>query len=313
MTPFFLTFIQVAVVLVFAPLGFGLIRYEKARLVGRKGIAPYQPYLSLAKYLRKENLIPPTSSWVFRAAPYLFLALNIMLAALLPLITTEGILGSMSHFLVILGILGMSAAVLAFGAIDAGGVTGGMGAARQMLVTALSEPTFILTFAAFGVATGQSTLGGMVGAGLTILDEPALVLVILAFMLVALAENDRYPVDNPETSLELTMIREAMGLNYSGPYLAMIDYAAMVKFVVFALLSANFLLPFPLLSVHTSILGTCIVFLATALKLMVICGAIALLETTIAKMRFYRIQEYLSGAFFLSLAGFVLTLIAERL
>lgn len=190
---------------------------------------------------------------------------------------------------------------------------GGMGGSRHLLITALSEPTLVFVFAAYALTTGESTIDGIVAEAPDLLRAPFLGLSVLAFILVALAENDRYPTDNPETSLELTMVREAMLSHYSGAYLSMLEYAAMVKYAVFVLLIGNLVLPGYLLGQGSGPAFVCFVGVAMLFKVTIASLAIALLEMTIAKMRLSRMQEYFLGAFFLSLAGFVLVLVSARL
>ena len=158
------------------------------------------------------------------------------------------------------------------------------------------------------LATGTLSLDGMVSAGVTLLQVPSLALTFAALALVALAENARYPVDNPATHLELTMVHEAMILEYSGPYLAMLEYASSIKLTIFALLLTNFLVPIGL-AISLAPSGLLLAGVLMIVKLIVVMGVLALLESLIAKMRFYRMQEYMTGAFFLALAGMIVALL----
>jgi formate hydrogenlyase subunit 4 len=313
MTPFTLTVIQLAVILALSPLSLGLVRLFKAWIAGRRGMNPFLPYIQLAIGLRKENLIPPASSWAFASAPYIVLSASIFLAFALPLVTVGGEGAPYSHFILILGVLGIAGVFHAFGAIDAGGAIGGMGASRQTLITALSAPTLLLLFAAFAIKIQASGIDAMIASGLSFLNEPFLILSLISLVLIALAENDRYPVDNPETSLELTMIREAMDFHYSGPYLVMMEYAAMIKLVTFMLLIMNIVFPFTLLSTTKSTLMILPVVAVSVLKVAFMCFLIGCFEHSIAKMRFYRLQEYLASAFFIALAGFALVIVTSKL
>jgi formate hydrogenlyase subunit 4 len=203
------------------------------------------------------------------------------------------------------------------GGLDVGSAFGGMGSSREMTIVALLEPTIILTFTTFALATGTSAVDGMmqtaVEAGNLLLAAPYLLMSLLALMLMALAENARYPVDNPATHLELTMVHEAMILDYSGPYLAMLEYAASLKLTLFALLVANFILPWQLVVSSSSVTDVLLAIVMTVVKLTVIMFLVALLESTIAKMRFYRVQEFLTGAFFMALSGLALALLSQLL
>jgi formate hydrogenlyase subunit 4 len=313
MTSLLLTLFQTVVILLLAPFAFGLIRYLKAYLVGRRGMNPFMPYMNMLTLLKKENLISTSSSWVFRLAPYMTLAASIALAVTLPLLVVQGAFASFSHFLLFIGILSFATVFMMFGAIDAGSVFSSIGGSRQMLITAFTIPTFVLIFVSFAISSSSTTLDGMMSSGISVVSHPFLAISILSLVLISLAENDRYPVDNPETSLELTMIREAIAFNYSGPYLAMVEYASMIKLVVFELLIVNFLFPLPFLSLGEGIGDLILVLIATVAKVFFAGFMIALLETVVAKMKFYRLQEYLSTAFFLSLAGAVLVVMKSHL
>jgi formate hydrogenlyase subunit 4 len=236
------------------------------------------------------------------------LSSSIFLALSLPLVVLGGAGANYSHFLLFVGVLAFSGAFHAFGAIDAGGVMCGMGASRHMLIMCLSQPTLILVFLALAIRADTSLIDGMImGAG--VFGGPSFVLAALALMLIGLAENDRYPADNPETSLELTMIREAMVFHYSGPYLVMMDYAAMLKLVTFFLLVTNILSPFGLMTAESGVLGILLAALLAVVKVLLASLAVAIFESVVAKMRFYRLQEFLSGAFFIAFAAFALALV----
>ena len=317
MNPIVLSLLQVVVVLLLAPLALGLTRFFKARLQGRQGAWPWLPYLTLATLLKKENIISATGSWMLRVTPYVVLASSLVLVISLPLLSVGGVFAGLSNFIVVAGILALGSAFLVMGGLDVGSAFGGMGSSREMTIVALLEPTIILTFTTFALATGTSAVDGMmqtaVEAGNLLLAAPYLLMSLLALMLMALAENARYPVDNPATHLELTMVHEAMILDYSGPYLAMLEYAASLKLTLFALLVANFILPWQLVISSSSVTDVLLAIVMTVVKLTVIMFLVALLESTIAKMRFYRVQEFLTGAFFMALSGLALALLSQLL
>ncbi|MDQ5952693.1 MAG: hypothetical protein QG626_822 [Patescibacteria group bacterium] len=317
MNPILLTTIQTVVILSLAPLSVGLTRFFKARLQGRHGAAPWLPYITYATMLKKETIVSASSSWMFRVAPYIVLSSSVFMALVLPLVTSGGVLASFSNFLLVAAVLALGSAFLVMAGLDVGSAFGGMGASREMTIASLLEATIILTFAAFALATGTSTIDGMLASAsnvsIMIASAPYLCLSLVALILISLAENARYPVDNPATHLELTMVHEAMILDYSGPYLAMMEYASTLKLTVFALLVANFVMPWPLMT--TTSTGGSILFalLMTLVKLVIVLFAVALLESTIAKMRFYRVQEFLTGAFFMALTGLALALLSQLL
>lgn len=297
------TLLQAIFIILVAPFAMGLVKFCKARLQGRRGASPLLPYYTFATLFKKEMVISDATSWIFRAVPFVVFASSMALAFILPLLFVGGKFASLSDFLVVAGILMIGSIFLVLGGLDPGSAFGGMGSSREMTIAALVEPSVIMVFAAFGFASGTFAIDGMVSQQL-IFNHPYLLLSIFAFLLVALAENARYPVDNPATHLELTMVHEAMILEYSGPYLAMLEYASAIKLTVFAVLISNLIFPSSVLSAAglgvVSMLGA---FLLGIVKVVITMGLLALLETTVVKMRFYRMQEYMSIAFFTALVG----------
>ncbi len=309
MTPILLSCIQFIVIATLAPLATGIVRWCKARLQGRNGASPLQPYYAYATMLKKEMVISQTTSWVFRLAPYAVLSSAATIAILLPLVATDSAFAQQGNFIVVTGVLALGSVCLVLGGLDPGSAFGGMGASREMTLAALIEPSIITMFATFAIASGDSTISGMLTiAGKGLLAHPGLLLSMVAFGFVLLAENARYPVDNPATHLELTMVHEAMTLEYSGPYLAMLEYASSLKLTVFAVLFANFIVPVMLASTGSGFTEVMYAIVMTVIKLIVMMGLLALLETSIPKMRFYRMQEYMTIAFLFAFGGLVLVL-----
>ncbi|KKR32737.1 MAG: Hydrogenase subunit [Candidatus Falkowbacteria bacterium GW2011_GWF2_39_8] len=306
------TLLQGLFVLLIAPFLTGLVRFCKARFQGRNGASPFLPYFTIATLFRKEMVISNATSWIFRAVPFVVLSSSVILALLLPLVFKGASLASMSDFLVISGTLIVGSIFLVLGGIDPGSAFGGMGSSREMTVASLIEPIIIMVFATLAVVTGSFTVDGMLGQNL-ILAHPYLIFSIIALCMIALAENARYPVDNPATHLELTMVHEAMILEYSGPYLAMLEYASSIKLTAFALLVANVIFPSSLIAVGGGMTFLAIIFavLFGMIKVVIFGIVLALIESTIVKMRFYRMQEFFSLAFLSALSGMVLTLFAR--
>lgn len=307
----FATLLQTIFILAIAPLAMGLVRFCKARLQGRRGASPLLPYYTFATLFKKQMVISTATSWIFKAVPFVVLSTSVMLAIVLPLLFVGGKLASLSDFLLVAGILMLGSIFLVLGGLDTGSAFGGMGSSREMTIASLIEPTIIMVFVAMSFVSGTFAIDGMVGQSL-IFAHPYLFLSIFAFLLVTLAENARYPVDNPATHLELTMVHEAMILEYCGPYLAMLEYASAIKLTVFAILLSNFIFPASVFAVGG--LGFFSILLAVALgilKVVVAMALLALLESTIVKMRFYRMQEYMSIAFFTALAGMLIALFSS--
>ncbi|EKE18909.1 MAG: NADH dehydrogenase [uncultured bacterium] len=305
------TLLQVVLVLLIAPFVSGLVRFTKARLQGRRGASPFLPYVTFATLLRKEMVMPSAASWIFRAVPFVVLATSIALAFMLPLMFKGGSFAYLSDFLIIAGVLVTGSIFLVLGGLEPGSAFGGMGSSREMTIAALLEPTIIMIFAGMSFATGSSTIDGMLAAPI-VFSQPHLLLLVIALILVALGENARYPLDNPATHLELTMVHEAMILEYSGPYLAMLEYASAIKLTVFALLISSFLFPNTLVMAAGFGIGALALGIVFAvIKVVVVALLLALIESTIVKMRFYRLSEYFSIAFFVALFGMAIALISS--
>lgn len=311
MNPILATLLQAVFILSIAPFAMGLVKFFKARLQGRKGASPFLPYYTLATLFRKELVISNVTSWIFRAVPFVVLSTSVILAFVLPLLFMGGKLASLSDFLFVAGILMIGSIFLVLGGLDTGSAFGGMGSSREMTIASLVEPTIIMVFAAMSFAAGTFAIDGMVGQHL-LATHPYLILSVFALILVALAENARYPVDNPATHLELTMVHEAMILEYSGPYLAMLEYASAIKLTVFAILISNFIFPATVLTAVSFGLFSGLLSVGLGiLKVIVVMALLALLESTVVKMRFYRMQEFMSIAFFTALFGMLIALFSS--
>lgn len=310
MNPLILTGIQIIVIVFIAPLSFGLVRFFRARLQGRKGAHPLLPYVSLATLMRKQMVISNSTSWLFRATPFVVVGSGLFLSAVLPLVARTTIFASFGNFIVVAGVLALGAVFLVFGGLDGASAFGGMGASREMTLAALVEPAMIMVLATFAIVSHRTTVEGMLQVGgAQLLQAPYLGFSLIALILILLVENARYPVDNPATHLELTMVHEAMILEYSGPYLAIIEYASALKLTVFSLILANMVAPQFLLGLTGGVVQIALAILITVVKLVVILFLLAVLETSIAKMRFFRMQEFLTGTFAFALVGMIFAII----
>jgi len=308
MNQIFATLIQIIFVLAVAPYAAGLVKFLKARLQGRHGASPFLSYVTLATLLKKEMVISETASWIFRVVPFVVFGSTVFLAAILPLIFMGTALAPLGDFLVVAGVLAVGSIFLVLGGLDTGSAFGGMGSSREMTMAALLEPVIIMVFATISFITKQSTLDGMLSAQSGF--QPYLILTIIALVLVALAENARYPVDNPATHLELTMVHEAMILEYSGKYLALLEYASSIKLVVFSLLIANFISPMSLVGAHAMGMGMLgMSLLLGIIKIISVMMGLAFLESVLTKMRFYRMSEYFSIAFVVAFLGMITALL----
>ena len=299
---FAVAIVQVLVVGVGAPLLVGVLRTLKARLVGRRGPSPWQPYADLRKLLVKEVVISPTTSWVFRATPYVLVATMLVTALIVPVAVASPPLAFAGNIILLMYIFMLGTFFLALAGLDAGSAFGGMGSSREVAVAALAEPTIIVAVFALALRAGTIDLGRVVehfGREPWLAANPAHLLAFAAFFIVMLAETGRLPVDNPATHLELTMIHEAMVLEYSGRYLALVEWAGAMKLFLFMTLLANLFFPWGL----TGPAGSAPVLLALvalAAKLAVLTSVVAVLETTVAKLRLFRVPELLAGSFALA-------------
>ena len=303
---------QFLLTLLAAPLMVGMVRTAKARFQNRRGAPVFQPYWALLSLMRKEMTITRYSSWVFRLVPFVVLTVALVLAAVVPTLGFGFVPAVASNVFLMTGLLALSAAFLVLGGMDTASTFGNMGSSREMTLAALVEPAFFVSFATLGLLAGTWGLDGILAffashAWSTTVPFASFTLVSL--LLVLLTENARYPVDNPATHLELTMVHEAMILEYSGPYLAMLEYASAVKLTVMSLLLVNLVLPFWLLSAPLTVLGVLSALVAFLAKLVLAAVLLAFIESTIVKMRFYRMQEFLSLAFIVAFAGLVLVLV----
>jgi formate hydrogenlyase subunit 4 len=303
--------VQLLVVGLGAPLLVGVLRTLKARLVGRPGPRPWQPYADLRKLLGKEVVVSTTASWVFRVTPHVLVATVLVAALIVPVLAARPPLAFAGNIILLVYLFMLATFFLALAGLDAGSAFGGMGASRAVAVAALAEPTIIVAVFALALRADTIDLGQVVerfGREPGLAANPAHLLAFAAFFIVMLAETGRLPVDNPATHLELTMIHEAMVLEYSGRYLALVEWAGMMKLFLFMTLLANLFVPWGL----TSSVGPASIALALVvlgLKLAVLTGVVAGLETSVAKLRLFRVPELLAGSFalaFLSLMAVIL-------
>jgi formate hydrogenlyase subunit 4 len=305
---------QMLLVLALAPAVTGLIRKMKARLQRRIGPPIVQPYRDLRRLLGKEVVLAENASWLFRAAPYLIFAATWVAAALVPTFET-GLLFSWSGDLIaIVALLGAARFLQAVAALDTGTSFGGIGASREIMIASLAEPAMIMvvfTVALVAGATQLSTVAEFMvtSGGLRV----SLAMALVALIIVALAENARIPVDNPATHLELTMVHEAMVLEYSGRHLAMVELAASLRLLLYLSLIACVFFPFGLIVDGGGPLAHVGAIAAYLMKIVVASLLLATLETSIAKMRVFRVPNLLGIALMLGLLGTLLLFVSGGL
>ena len=300
---------QMALMLFLSPLITGFSRTFKARLQTRRGPDIFQPYRNLQKLLRKGMVIPETASWIFDATPYVLFVTTLLAGLLIPAVSTQAPLTLFGGALAVVYLLALGRFFLALGGLDAGSPFGGLGSSREMTIAAIAEPALMLAVFTVAIGAGSTNLSVVAQAGLgqswRFLAPPQM-LAFAALFIVLIAETGRIPVDNPTTHLELTMIHEAMILEYSGPYLALIEWSAAMKQLVLMTLLVNVFFPFGLSDGWTSTDALRSLFLFSA-KLLLLAAAVALVETTNAKMRLFRVPELLTVAFVLSALALIST------
>jgi formate hydrogenlyase subunit 4 len=300
---------QTALLLLVAPLVTGFIKTMKARLQMRRGPGPLQPYHDLYKLLRKGMVIPDTASWLFPATPQVVFVATLLAGLMVPMVAAETPIGLFGGVLAVVYLLGLARFFLALGGLDAGSPFGGMGSSREMAISALAEPTLMLAVFTVAIEAGSTSLARMAQAAIGQqwrFLEPSQVLAFAALFIVLIAETGRIPVDNPATHLELTMIHEAMILEYSGPYLALIEWGASIKQLLLMTLLINVFWPFGL-PADWSGLGPLAGLAWLLAKLAILSCAIVLVETTNAKMRLFRVPELMAVGFTLGALALIST------
>lgn len=303
------TILQFALLLSISPLVSGSIKTLKARLQTRRGPDPLQPYRDLYKLLRKGMVIPETSSWLFSAAPYVVFVTAIAAGLMIPMVSADAPLGLFGGVLAVVYLLGLGRFILAVGALDTGSSFGGLGSSREMTIAALAEPAMMLAIFTVAIGANSTSLSEIAKAAVGQqwhFLAPSQILACAALFLVLIAETGRIPVDNPATHLELTMVHEAMILEYSGPHLALIEWGAQVKQLLLMTLLVNTFFPFGL-EAGWSIGGIVTGLAYLVLKLIALAGAIVLVETTNAKLRLFRVPELLAVAFTLGALALIST------
>ncbi|MFZ1099664.1 MAG: NADH-quinone oxidoreductase subunit H [Steroidobacteraceae bacterium] len=304
---------QTTLVLGLAPLLSGVTRKIRARLLRRQGPSVIQPYRDLLKLIRKEAVVAENASWLFRAAPYLIFATTWVAAALVPTFATGLAPSADADLIVIVALLGTARFLLALAALDVGTSFGGIGSSREMLFASLAEPAMLMavfTLSLFAGSTQLSSISAyMLGPGTGI--NISLALALVALIIVSLGENARIPVDNPATHLELTMVHEAMILEYSGRHLAVLETAAAVKLLLYLSLIACVFMPWGTAVAGAGTLVYVIGLIAYAIKLAALAFLLVLFETAIAKMRVFRVPDFLGIALMLGLLGTILLFVSK--
>jgi formate hydrogenlyase subunit 4 len=297
---------QAAAILALAPLLKTVIKKMKALLQNRQGPPLFQGYYDLAKLFGKVPVRSETASWIYVAGPRTYFAAAVAATTLVPTIYAAAPLEAAGGILLLVGTLALGRFALATAALDTGSPFGGMGASRDMTIAALAEPALMLGLFTSALAAGSLNLGelvrGTLARGMSL--HPSDLLAFAGLFIIVIAETGRIPVDNPATHLELTMIHEAMVLEYAGPDLALVEWASAVKDVMYLTLLADLFFPFGMARAAAPA-PLAVAGAAWTGKMLLLAVAVTITESTNAKLRLFRVPELIStslGLAFLSMA-----------
>ena len=306
--------LQTLLLLLLAPLVSGIIKNWKAKLQNRRGPRQWQVYLDLAKFLRKDMVISEHASWIFSFAPYVLFTSALLAGLMVPTLATPAPLSLFGGALALIGLLALGRFFLALGGLDPASAFGGMGSSRDMTLSAIAEPALMLAIFTVAITAGSTDLSQICRSTQSAtwrLLNPAHVLAFAAMFVVLLAETGRIPVDNPATHLELTMVHEAMLLEYSGRFLALMEWGASIKQLVLMTLLANVFVPVGLAVSEAGPGALALSLLAYLAKLLALAAAVVLVETTNAKLRLFRVPDLLSAAFVLATLALLSTFLFQ--
>jgi formate hydrogenlyase subunit 4 len=307
--------LQMLLVVGLAPLLTGLVRKAKARLLRRKGPSLLQPYRDLARLARKEVVVADSASWLFRMVPYLVFASTWVAAALIPTFATGLLFSWSADLIAIIALLGAARFFLALAGLDVGTSFGGLGASREAMFASLAEPAMIVIVFSLALIAGSTQLSTVAAfmASPAVGLRVTLGMALIALIIVAVAENGRIPVDNPATHLELTMVHEAMILEYSGRHLAVIELASMLKLLLYISLIVCVFAPWGLAIADAGVVDRLIGAVIYVVKLGIAGLMLATFETSIAKMRVFRVPDFLGAALMLGFLGALLLFVSRSL
>jgi formate hydrogenlyase subunit 4 len=306
---------QMALVVALAPALMGLVRKVKSRMLRRRGASIFQPYRDILRLMRKEVVLAENASWLFRVVPYMVFAATWVAAALVPTFAVGLQFNWTADLIAIVALLGSARFFLALAGMDVGTAFGGIGASREMMIASMAEPAMLLAVFSVSLVAGSTQLS-TVAAYMATEDvglRVSLGLALVALVIVALAENARIPVDNPTTHLELTMVHEAMVLEYSGRHLAMIEIAAALKLLLYISLIGCIFVPWGIAGEAAGVMSYPLALGFYLGKLALGGVALGVFEVSIAKMRVFRVPDFLGAALMLGLLGTLLLFVSRSL
>ncbi|MGZ5265737.1 MAG: respiratory chain complex I subunit 1 family protein [Caldimonas sp.] len=296
--------LEIALALLLAPLLVGWVNQWRAWLQNRSAPGLLQPYRVLHKLFNKESVIAEHASPFFRGAPYIVFSCMVLASAIIPTLSTDLPLAPAADAIALVGLFALARVFISLAAMDVGTAFGSMGARREMLIGFLAEPALLMVLFSASLIPKSTSLATIVEtlAHRELAIYPSLAFAGVAFVMISLAENARIPVDNPTTHLELTMIHESLILEYSGRHLALLEWAASLKLFAYSCLGLALFFPWGIAEAHAP-LELVLALPALMLKLALGGVALAAMETTSAKMRIFRVPEFLGTAFLLAVIG----------
>jgi len=296
-------YFQFLIIIFFSPLVNGVIKKLKANMQGRIGAGVLQPYYDLLRLFKKGMVVSSVTSWIFMAAPYIVFTSAAAAALLVPVLTTQSVFSMMGDVIALIAVFALGRFFMALAGLDAGTVFGGEGSSREMTVAILVEPMMMLALFTAAITAGSTNIAHIADAQRS-LYSPSHLLALAALMVAIIAETGRVPVDNPDTHLELTMIHEGMILEYSGRYLALMEWAHYMKQMVLFTLAIDIFLPVGIAQA-TGAGALALPAGIYALKMLGLCIVMAVVESTRAKVRFFQLPSILGGAFVLAFLSLV--------
>jgi len=312
MNGWILAIVQTSLLLLCAPFLTGWVKWVKCKLQSRRGAPPWQPYRDLFKLFKKEVVLAESASPIFRVAPYIVFSVTALAGSVVPMFAIGLPTAAIADVIVLVGFFALGRFFLALAGMDVGTAFGGMGSSREMTISSLAEPAMLMGVFTLAMTVHSTNLASMTRY---LLEQPlqlypSFVFSAMGLLLVAVAETGRIPIDNPATHLELTMVHEAMLLEYTGRHLALMEWGAMLKLMIYSMLLGDLFFPWGIADSFAP-LPLLIGFLSLFLKLFLLGLSLAIMETGLAKMRFFRVPQYLGLAFILCLLGMLSHVILE--
>ncbi len=300
--------LQLLIIILVAPLVNGVIKKVKAFTQKRKGAPLLQMYFDLFKLMKKNSVVSETSSWIFKATPYVVITTALGAGLMVPATTLVSHAGFTGDIILLVYLLALGRFFMMLAGLDTGSTFGGMGSSREAMISSLMEPSIMITLFTTGLVAGTTSIGGIMAAvkGMTApMAQPVFVMVFLATLIIIIAETSRIPVDDPSTHLELTMVHEAMILEYSGRHLAMMELGASIKQLVFITLLVNICLPLDQLVTFAGIGAVAVSLLLYVIKVIAAAVLIAVIEVNTVKFRFFSVPNLAALSFILAFIGFL--------